>query len=76
MVLGTGFPVDALGPLPSADARALLDGFGIHPAAIDRLARIARGHPLALVLAAAGVSEHPELSLGNAALTCVVNTLT
>ena len=71
-----GFRSVPLGPLPSEDARALLDGFGIRPAAIDRLAPIARGHPLALVLAAAGVSEHPELSLENAALTRVVKTLT
>lgn len=71
-----GFRSIPLGPLPQEDARALLDGFGIRPAAIGRLARIARGHPLALVLAAAGVSEHPELSLENAALTRVVNALT
>jgi len=71
-----GYRSEPLGPLPSEDARALLDGFGIRPAAIDRLAPIARGHPLALVLAAAGVSEHPELSLENAALTRVVKTLT
>jgi hypothetical protein len=37
---------------------------------------MARGHPLALVLAANGVSERPELSLEDAALTRVVDALT
>ena len=41
-----------------------------------RLNRIARGHPLALMLASAGVSEHPELALEDAALTRVVEELT
>jgi AAA ATPase-like protein len=71
-----GFRSIALGPLPREDALALLDGFGVRPAAMDLLARIARGHPLALILAAAGVSEHPELSLEDAALASVVSTLT
>jgi hypothetical protein len=66
----------SLGPLAPADAREFLAGFGVGPPSIDRVARMARGHPLALVLAAAGVSEHPELSLENAALSRVVNTLT
>jgi hypothetical protein len=71
-----GFHSMPLGPLPPEDSRTLLEGFRIHPAAVDRLMRIARGHPLALVLAAAGVSERPELSLENAALTRVVSALT
>jgi hypothetical protein len=39
------------------------------------LNRIARGHPLALTLASAGVAEHPELGLQDAAITRVVGEL-
>jgi hypothetical protein len=39
------------------------------------LNRIARGHPLALTLASAGVVEHPELGLEDAAITRVVGEL-
>lgn len=71
-----GFRTVPLGPLPPDEARAVLDGLGVRSGAVGRLARIARGHPLALVLAAAGVSEHPELSLEDAALSRVVDALT
>jgi len=70
-----GFQTVPLGPLQSDEARALLDGLGASSRTVSRLARIARGHPLALVLAAAGVSEHPELSLEDAALSRVVDAL-
>jgi hypothetical protein len=42
----------------------------------ERLIRITRGHPLALILASAGVSAHPELGLEDAAATIVVAELT
>jgi Transcriptional regulatory protein, C terminal/AAA ATPase domain len=65
-----------LGPLSDEDAGTLLADTGLSPPAIDRATKIGRGHPLALVLAAAGISEHPELSLENAAVTRVVSALT
>ena len=71
-----GFRTVPLGPLRPNEADALLDGLGVPPGAVGRLARIARGHPLALVLAAAGFCEHPELSLEDAALSRVVEALT
>ena len=71
-----GFCTMPVGSLPAEDAHALLKGLGVRPRAVVRLARLTRGHPLALVLAAAGVSERPELSLEDAALTRVVDALT
>ena len=38
--------------------------------------RIARGHPLALVLASAGVAKNPRLGLEDAAMSRVVEELT
>lgn len=49
-----------LGPLEDAEARSVLEQQGIRAGDAARLNRIARGHPLALMLASAGVSEHPE----------------
>ena len=65
-----------LGPLEDADALALLERRGVPAGEATRLNRIARGHPLALMLASAGVSEHPELELEDAAMTRVVEELT
>jgi hypothetical protein len=70
-----GFRTLPLGPLEDADAEALLEHGGVSPDEAQRLNRIARGHPLALTLASAGVSEHPELALEDAALTRVVEEL-
>ena len=61
-----------LGPLEDADALAVLEHHGIRAGDAARLNRIARGHPLALMLASAGVSEHPELEIEDAAMTRVV----
>jgi hypothetical protein len=58
-----------LGPLEDAEALSLLERHGIGARDANRLNRIARGHPLALVLASAGVSEHPELEFEDAAMT-------
>ena len=71
-----GFRTLSLGPLEEADALALLEHRGIHASDAARLNRIARGHPLALVLASAGVSEHPELVFEDAAMARVVEVLT
>ena len=71
-----GFRTLPLGPLEEADALALLEHHGVRATAAARLNRIARGHPLALMLASAGVSEHPELEIEDAAMTRVVDELT
>ena len=64
-----------LGPLEEADAQLVLQRRGVHGTEATRLNRIARGHPLALMLASAGVAEHPELGLEDAAMTRVVEEL-
>jgi hypothetical protein len=71
-----GFQTLPLGPLDEADALFLLEQRGVPASEAPRLNRIARGHPLALTLASAGVSEHPELALEDAATTRVVAELT
>ena len=63
-----------LGPLEDAAALALLEHHGIRSGDAARLNRIARGHPLALMLASAGVSERPELEIEDAAMTRVVES--
>jgi hypothetical protein len=64
-----------LGPLEAADAELMLQRRGVDGTEAARLNRIARGHPLALMLASAGVAEHPELGLEDAAMTRVVEEL-
>jgi hypothetical protein len=70
-----GFQTLPLGSLEDADAISLLEHGGVSPEEASRLNRIAQGHPLALTLASAGVSERPELALEDAALTRVVDEL-
>ena len=55
---------------------SLLERLGVAASDAARLNRIARGHPLALMLASAGVAERPDLGLEDAALTRVVEELT
>jgi hypothetical protein len=64
-----------LGPLDEAGAQLVLERRGVRRTEATRLNRIARGHPLALMLASAGVAEHPELGLEDAAMTRVVDEL-
>lgn len=66
----------ALGPLDERAALALLtrDGFG--EADARRINRFARGHPLALILAASAASERPDLDLGEVGSGRVVEELT
>lgn len=64
-----------LGPLRDTEALLLLEGLGLRQSEATRLNRIARGHPLALTLAAAGVSEHPQLELEEAASGRVIDQL-
>jgi hypothetical protein len=86
VVAGRGRPVAAwlsladfrnlpLGPLDPAAAQLMLEHRGVSATEARRLNRIARGHPLALILACAGVAEHPELALEEAATTRVVEEL-
>jgi hypothetical protein len=70
-----GFRNVPLGPLEQAAAEWMLERRGVRAAEARRLNRIARGHPLALILACAGVAEHPELALEDAAMTRVVEEL-
>jgi uncharacterized protein (DUF934 family) len=70
-----GFHTMSLAPLGDPDALALLEARGVQPGEAPRLNQIARGHPLALTLVSAGVSEHPELALEDAAMTRVVEEL-
>ena len=63
-----------LGPLEESDACRLL-GRLVPENEARRLNRVGRGHPLALTLASAGVAEHPELELEDAAMTRVVEEL-
>jgi uncharacterized protein (DUF934 family) len=70
-----GFRSVPLSPLGDDDAIELLAGLGVREADSRRINRIARGHPLALTLAAAGVAEQPELDLEEAATGRVIDQL-
>jgi Transcriptional regulatory protein, C terminal len=71
-----GFRSLPLGPLHDSEARTLLKRLGVADRDFVRLNHIARGHPLALILASAGITEHPDLALEDAAVTGVVAELT
>jgi hypothetical protein len=71
-----GFRTLALAPLSEGDSSLLLAGRGVPASEAARLNRIARGHPLALVLASAGAAENPQLALEDAATSRVVEELT
>jgi uncharacterized protein (DUF934 family) len=71
----TGFRSVPLGPLHEKDAALLLEALGIRPSEAVRVNRIARGHPLALKLAAAGVAEQPQLQFEEAATARVIDEL-
>ena len=66
----------ALGPLEERDALELLAHSDVGEAAAERLNRIARGHPLALKLAASAAAERQDLGLEEAATQRVVEELT
>ena len=73
--LPAGFRSVPLGALPDEDALGLLNGLGVAPGEATRLNRIARGHPLALTLAVAGVAARPDLELEEAASGRVIDEL-
>lgn len=66
----------ALGPLPDGDAVELLLRTGMGAQEARRLNRFARGHPLALRLAAAARSERPDFEVGDLPPRQVVAELT
>jgi hypothetical protein len=70
-----GFRSMPLTSLRDEEAERFLGRLGIRPAEAIRLNRIARGHPLALTLAAAGIAEQPHLELEEAATARVVDEL-
>src|SRR4051794_18610885 len=65
-----------LGPLGEHDALELLARSDVGGEAAERVNRIARGHPLALKLAASAVLERQDLGLEEAATQRVVEELT
>lgn len=64
-----------LGPLPDEVAHELLEGMGLEPTAARRIQAFARGHPLALKLAAATALEEGQPSFGRADISRVVHEL-
>jgi hypothetical protein len=66
----------ALGNLPAPDARRMLRSSGVAEHDVDRLNRLAHGHPLSLRLAASALAARPELSVDQVALPAVVAELT
>jgi hypothetical protein len=66
----------ALGPLDEEDALFYLAEAGIGSETAQRVNLFARGHPLALTLAAAAARERPDLQLEEAALQRTVEQLT
>ena len=64
-----------LGPLEDEAATALLRRIGVRGDEARRINRFARGHPLALKLAATAARERPGLRLEEAALPRVVDEL-
>lgn len=52
-----------LGPLSNAECEALLLQCGVDERDMQRVASFTQGHPLALKLAVAAITEHPDLNL-------------
>ena len=65
-----------LGNLARAEAEAVLRQAGIDDEATDRIYRIARGHPLALRLAASAIAGRPDVSLETITVKAIVEGLT
>ncbi len=66
----------ALGPLSERESHDLLAHSEVSGDVADRISRIARGHPLALKLAAAAITERQDLAIDEAATQRVVEELT
>jgi hypothetical protein len=65
-----------LGPLRESEARELLLSAGVREEDADRVNGFARGHPLALKLAAAAIIERPDLKLEEVASQHVITEVT
>ena len=65
----------SLGPLPDEDALELLRAAGLSATEARRVNRLARGHPLALRLAAAAAAERPDMNLEDVALQRIIEEL-
>jgi hypothetical protein len=55
-----------LGPLDESSSQRLLEGQGIAPAAVPRLQRLSKGHPLTLRLAARALTERADVPFDDA----------
>jgi len=64
-----------VGPLTAADVDRLLAGYGIRDQDATRIRTFARGHPLAVVVAAEALARGPALPLGSGAPAEVVEEL-
>jgi hypothetical protein len=76
ITLGPLFRALPLGNLPREDAEALLRREGVTGDDLDRINRLARGHPLSLRLAAAAVIAGPALDHETTTITAMVALLT
>lgn len=65
-----------LGPLNEWEAAELLSGIGVNERDAPRLNQLARGHPLALKLAAAAIAERHDVAIEEAAVQRVLEELT
>ncbi|MDP7104232.1 MAG: AAA family ATPase [SAR202 cluster bacterium] len=70
------FGAMSLEPLNDEEAIDLLTRTGVTESDSRRIKRIAKGHPLALKLAASTIAERPELDLEEIAIPMVVHELT
>jgi class 3 adenylate cyclase len=61
--------------LPEAEARKMLESRGLGSVEVERVSRFARGHPLALELAAAALRTQPDLDFADAAPARVLQQL-
>jgi class 3 adenylate cyclase len=65
-----------LGALDPGEAREMLRRRGLTPEQAERVGRFARGHPLALELAAAAVRAQPDLELAEGPPPAILHQLT
>jgi hypothetical protein len=66
----------ALSNLAAVDARQLLRSVGVAKRDLDRVNRLAHGHPLSLRLAASALAARPDMSLEQLAVPAVVGEVT
>ncbi len=74
--LGRLFRNMPIGNLPREDAAALLRQEGVDGTDIDRIDRLARGHPLSLRLAASALTAEPASDHDARTITAIVEELT